>query len=39
MNRFRKLLVSFEKTKESYEALLHLAAAMVCWKQTIAIHG
>ena len=39
MNRFRKLLVSFEKTKESYLALLHLAAAMVCWRQTIAIHG
>jgi transposase len=39
MNRFRKLLVSFEKTKESYMALLHLAAAMICWRKTIAIHG
>lgn len=38
-NRFRKLLVSFEKTKESYIALLSLAAAMICWRQTIAIHG
>jgi transposase len=38
-NRFRKLLVSFEKTKESYMALLSLAAAMICWRQTVAIHG
>jgi len=39
LNRFRKLLVSFEKTKESYMALLQLAAAMVYWRKTIAIHG
>lgn len=39
LNRFRKLLVSFEKTEESYVALLSLAAAMVCWRKTIAIHG
>ena len=38
-NRFRKLLVSFEKTRESYVALLYLAAAMVCWRKTITIHG
>ena len=38
-NRFRKLLVSFEKTEQSYIALLSLAAAMICWRQTIAIHG
>ena len=38
-NRFRKLLVSFEKTKESYMALLSLAAAMICWRQIITIHG
>ncbi len=35
LNRFRKLLVSFEKTKEGYVALLALAAAMICWRQTI----
>ena len=33
LNRFRKLLVSFEKTKEGYVALLALAAAMICWRQ------
>jgi transposase len=30
LNRFRKLLVSFEKTEESNVALLALAAAMIC---------
>jgi transposase len=38
-NRFRKLLVSFEKKEESYLALLSLAAAMICWRQTISIYG
>jgi transposase len=28
--RFRKLLVSFEKTESSYTALLALAAALIC---------
>jgi putative transposase len=39
INRFRKLLVSFEKTEASYVALLSLACAMICWRQTLAIHG
>ena len=39
LNRFRKLLVSFEKTEDSYLALLSLAAALICWRQTISIHG
>lgn len=39
LNRFRKLLVSFEKTEESYIALLSLAAALICWRQTIFIYG
>lgn len=39
LNRFRKLLVSFEKTKASYLALLFLAAALICWRQTITIYG
>lgn len=39
LNRVRKLLVSFEKTKEGYVALLALAAAMICWRQTIVIYG
>lgn len=38
-NRFRKLLVSFEKTKASFTALLFLAAALICWRQTTTIHG
>jgi transposase len=39
LNRFRKLLVSFEKTEASYNALLSLAAALICWRQTIFIYG
>ena len=38
-NRYRKLWVSFEKTEEGYVALLTLAAAMICWRQTIVIYG
>lgn len=38
-NRYRKLLVSFEKTEASYVALLSLAAALICWRQTITIYG
>jgi len=36
-NRFRKLLVSFENTDACYLGLLALAAAMICWRQTITI--
>jgi hypothetical protein len=32
-NRFRKLLVRFEKTDSSYVALHHLAAAIICWRK------
>jgi len=39
LNRYRKLLVSFEKTEEGYVALLSLAAALICWRQTIIIYG
>jgi transposase len=39
LNRFRKLLVSFEKTEASYVALLSLAAGLICWRQTISING
>lgn len=39
LNRFRKLLVSFEKTTASFVALLTLAAALICWRQTIIIYG
>jgi transposase len=39
LKRFRKLLVSFEKRGESHVGLLALAAAMICWRQTIVIYG
>ena len=32
-NRFRKLLVRYEKSTESYEALLHLAAAIIAFRK------
>ena len=32
-NRFRKLLVSYEKSIESYEALPHLAAAIIAFRK------
>ena len=39
LNRFRKLRVSFEKTEASYTGLLSLAAALICWRQTLSIYG
>lgn len=39
LNRYRKLLVSFEKTESSYVGLLHLAAALITWRQVIFIYG
>jgi putative transposase len=38
-NRFRKLLVSFEKSEASFVGLLSLAAALICWRQSISIYG
>ena len=38
-NRFRKLLVQYEKLAESYEALAHLAAAIICWRKVAPIYG
>ena len=37
LNRYRKLSVSFEKTEASYLSLLQLAAALICWWQTIVL--
>ena len=37
-NRFRKLFVSFEMTKQDCVALLALAAATICWCQTIVVY-
>lgn len=39
LNRWRKLLVSFEKTEAAYHGLLSLAASLICWRQTISIYG
>jgi putative transposase len=33
LNRFRKLLVRFEKKACSYEAFVHLACAIICWRK------
>ena len=39
LNRYRTLLVSFEKNEASYLALMQLAAALICWRQIITICG
>lgn len=39
LNRFRKLLVRFEKTTAGYEGLLELACALITYRQVITIHG
>lgn len=39
LNRFRKLLVRFEKTALSFEGLLELACALIVFRQTIVIYG
>ncbi|MEN9574992.1 MAG: hypothetical protein RL514_2847, partial [Verrucomicrobiota bacterium] len=33
LNRFRRLLVRWEKQAANYEALLHLACACITWQQ------
>jgi transposase len=38
-NRFRKLLVRYEKSHDSYVALVHLAAAIICWRKAAPICG
>jgi len=39
LNRYRKLLVRFEKTAASYEGLLELACALIAFRQVITIYG
>ena len=39
LNRFRKLLVRFEKKAASYEGLLELACALIVFRQVIIIYG
>ena len=38
-NRFRKLLVRYEKFTETYEALLQMAAAMIAFRKAGVIYG
>ena len=38
-NRFRKILVRYEKKTANYVALLHLAAAVICWRKIGIIYG
>ena len=38
-NRFRKVLVRFEKKSANYEALLHLTASMIIYRKLAVIYG
>jgi transposase len=38
MNRFRKLLVRYEKKTCNYLALLQFACAIIIWRQIIPVH-
>ena len=38
MNRFRKLLVRFEKKACNYLALVHFACALIVWRKLIPVH-
>lgn len=37
-NRFRKLLVRWEKKEQNYLALLHFACAFIVWRKLIPVH-
>ena len=37
-NRFRKLLVRFEKKASNYLALVHFACAIIVWRKFIPVH-
>ena len=39
LNRYRKLLVRFEKTALSFEGLLELACALIVFRHVISIYG
>lgn len=32
LNRFRRLLIRWERKIANYEALLHLACGLICWR-------
>ena len=37
-NRFRKLLIRFEKKAQNYLALIHFACAIIVWRKLIQVH-
>ena len=37
LNRFRKLLVRFEKKAANYAALLQFACAIICWRRAVVL--
>lgn len=39
LNRFRKIIIRYEKTDASYIALLHLACAIIVWRKIGVIYG
>jgi transposase len=39
LNRFRKLLVRFEKLTTTHKALLHMAAAIIAFRKAGNIYG
>ena len=39
LNRFRKLLVRYEKKDENYIALIYIAFAIICWRKVWPIYG
>ncbi len=39
MNRFRRLLIRWEKKQQNYEAFLHLACAHIVWKHSDLFFG
>jgi transposase len=39
LNRYRKILVRYEKKVANHAALLHLACAITAWRRVIPIYG
>ena len=37
-NRFRKLLVRFEKKAQNYLALIHFACSIIVWRKLLQVH-
>lgn len=38
LNRFRRLLVRWEKKKQNHLALVHFACAIIVWRKCIPVH-